>query len=120
LDRHMRNTKKAMIWLQGKPSFDEIVEKIASIEKHIENCGSNHPSHKDFKGALFLLQQEESKMRKSDKHLQRGFNFGDMDISPLGSNEVAEVKQYATKAERDAVFQALRKQMNSLDRPVQK
>lgn len=114
----MRNTKKAMTWLQGKPTFDEVIEKIASIEKHIENCGSNHPSHKDFKGALFLLKQEEKKMRKSDKHLQRGLDFGEMDTSPLGSSDVTEVKQYASKAERDAVFRTLRNQMDNLNRPV--
>ncbi len=118
-DKFMRNTKKAMTWLQSKPSYDDLIIKISDIEKHIERCGVSHPLHSDFKNALFLLRQEEIKLKKSDGHLQRGLNFDDFELedavaSPQNNRATPEIKPYTSRENRDAVFRTLRQQMDSI------
>jgi len=119
-ERGMRNAKRAMSWLQGKPCFDDIVKKIAEVESHIAQCGESHPLHSDFTNALFLLKEAERRHKKTGNHHQRTMDFSDDDSEPVKKRASKKHVQLHTvitptsTARRDKVYQSLRRELESL------
>jgi hypothetical protein len=112
MSKTIRNTKRAMTWLQTKPSYDDLLDKIKDIKQHMKRHGSDHPSYLDFSSALFLLEQEKARYVKRGDHLQVGFDFGVVDDIPTKKDKVYST--YKDKAARDSVYKKLQSEQESL------